>query len=863
MSTRFATVLAFALMAASGFAALGYQIVWTQQSALWLGHESAAVLAVVAAFFGGLACGAFVLGPPIEASARPGRWYAACEAAIGLWGLALAMLLPPIARGLLDVVGPMPSPAWHWAVAFLGTFLLLLPATAAMGATLPAMVRVLAESRRRGAPIALLYAGNTVGAVAGVLAAAFWLVPVLGLVATAFACMVLNVLAAAAALVLFAAPAHIAAPAAAAPAARGALAYLAATGFLGIGYEVLVVRVLSQVTQNTVYTFAILLAVYLAGTALGAAVYDRWLAASDRPDRQRDGLLQLLAASCLAGLLILGYAGDIGAWLRETLAAGVPGALFAETALALAVFLLPTAIMGALFSHLATRASAAGTSFGRALGVNTAAAAAAPALFGVWLLPALGAKLALVIVAAGYAGLASRSGWRSWTPWASAAACIALAAAAPPLAIVDVPDGGTLVSRAEGALATVSIVEDARGVGTLHINNRVQEGSTATRFADARQALVPILLHPAPRRALFLGLGTGVTARSAAEDPQLRVDAVELLPEVIAASSYFTRREWGETSAANLTPIAADARRYVRAADRSYDVIVADNFHPARSGSGALYTAEHFAAVRQRLAAGGVFCQWLPLHQLDLPTLRSIVRTFASVFPDGAALLATNSLETPVVGLIAHRDGERFDVARVRERLASVRLPERPGAFGITDELALFGTFFAGPSALARFADGADLNTDDRPVVAYRAPFATYANGETPGDRLIRLLRETGVAPAEILAAPHDETWTGRLAAYWQARNGFVEAGRGVQPTTDVKRMLAQVREPLLAVLRTSADFRPAADPLIAMAAALARVDPDGARALFDELTRLLPANRELAAARLALPASPDSGAAP
>ena len=65
------------LMVASGFAGLGYQIVWTQQSSVWLGHESAAVLAVVAAFFGGLAAGALALGPCIERSAQPVRWYAA------------------------------------------------------------------------------------------------------------------------------------------------------------------------------------------------------------------------------------------------------------------------------------------------------------------------------------------------------------------------------------------------------------------------------------------------------------------------------------------------------------------------------------------------------------------------------------------------------------------------------------------------------------------------------------------------------------------------------------------------------------------------------------------------------------------
>ena len=54
-----------------GFAGLGYQIVWTQQCSLWLGHESAAVLAVVTAFFGGLAVGGLALGARIETKRAP------------------------------------------------------------------------------------------------------------------------------------------------------------------------------------------------------------------------------------------------------------------------------------------------------------------------------------------------------------------------------------------------------------------------------------------------------------------------------------------------------------------------------------------------------------------------------------------------------------------------------------------------------------------------------------------------------------------------------------------------------------------------------------------------------------------------
>src|SRR6185295_1840580 len=194
---------AIALMTASGFAALGYQIVWTEQSALWLGHETAAVLAVVAAFFGGIAAGALAFSARIDRSAHPVRWYAACEAVIGLWGLALIFLMPRVSNVLLDVIGAQPTPLRHGLVVFGATFLLLLPAAAAMGATLPAMERIVGGLRAEGAPIAVLYASNTLGAVLGVLASALVLVPMWGLAWTAVACVVANLFCAGAALKVF------------------------------------------------------------------------------------------------------------------------------------------------------------------------------------------------------------------------------------------------------------------------------------------------------------------------------------------------------------------------------------------------------------------------------------------------------------------------------------------------------------------------------------------------------------------------------------------------------------------------------------------------------------------------------------
>ena len=835
---------AIGVMVASGFAGLGYQIVWTQQCALWLGHEAAAVLAVVTAFFGGLAVGALALGPRIERSGRPAHWYAGCELVIAAWSVVLALLLSPFSNAVLGITGAQPGPVWQWAVAFIGTFVLLLPATAAMGATLPAMARVIEQLGRQGGSIGALYAANTSGAVVGVLAAAFWSVPSIGLASTALVCAALNLVCAALALALF--PASAAAPRpSAAAGARRALMRLAATGLLGIGYEILVVRVISQVTENTVYTFAVLLAVYLIGTTLGAAAYARWLSGRREPDALRDRLLIALALACLIGTSSLWAAETLRDTAQRALGPGMAYALGAEALLALAAFALPTIVMGALFSHLATQARDAGIGFGRALGVNTAGAAAAPLLFGVLLVPSLGPKFALLLIAAGYLLLVSQRGLKAPRAWATAGTGIALAVWAPPLVFVDVPEGGKVVSYREGAMAAVSVVEDADGVARLRIDNRQQEGSSASLLADARQALLPLLLHTAPQRALFLGLGTGVTASSAAADPALQVDAVELLPEVIDASAHFTQAFEGSAPNPRLHLIAADARRFVRSGSTPYDLIVADNFHPARSGSGSLYTVEHFEAVKARLAPDGVFCQWLPLHQLDLGTLRSIVRSFTAVYPGGAAMLATNSLETPVLGLVTRGDAGRFELGALRTRLATTTLPQRLTDFGLADEFALLGGFVAGPRALARFANGAPLNTDDRPIVAYTAPRITYAPDSLPRDRLLALLRELSVDPAEIVDAGPETAWLQRLAAYWAARDRFIAVGRNVRGTNDVHAMLAQVREPLLTVLRISPEFRPAYDPLLRMATALARTDPPAASALLNELMQTQPARPE------------------
>ena len=265
-------------------------------------------------------------------------------------------------------------------------------------------------------------------------------------------------------------------------------------------------------------------------------------------------------------------------------------------------------------------------------------------------------------------------------------------------------------------------------------------------------------------------------------------------------------------------------------ATQRYDVIVADNFHPARSGSGALYTVEHFAG-RARAARAGrpvlPVAAAAPARSRDAAQHRAVVPGGLSATAGRCSPATAWRRRCSVWSARATRAASTSPA--LRERLRASTLPRaRSTALGLEDELAVLGSFVAGPQALRRFAGDAPANTDDRPVVAYRAPRITYAPDSLPRDRLIALLRELSIDPAELVAPP--PTPPGRSAWPPTGRRAIASSSRAATCARRrrVDEMLAQVREPLLSVLRISPDFRPAYDPLLRMATALARGDRSG-----------------------------------
>ena len=831
------------LMFASGAGGLVWQMVWTAQFGLALGHEIVAVLSVVAAFFGGISAGSFLLAHRLERSLYPGRWYAGLEALIASWALLVALVAPLVLPHLSQWMGAEPSALWHWALAFFIPLLALLPATLAMGATLPAMERLL--RREHSQPLGSVYAANTAGAMAGLLLAVFFFVPSLGLLGTSLVFAGVNATCALLAWQMWGgqfnrdsslpktAPyvephsAKTSGSTTPLPAPKAVALRLFLTGLLGIGYEVLAVRVISQVTENTVYTYAMLLAVFLMGTALGAVLIKRAGVTLAVTAERIDQAIGALIVSIFVGGISLWWADQSYALPSRWWGPSVTTAIAGEWLAGMAALFLPSMAMGALFTLQCRQAQQIRMPLGTALGINNLGSALAPVLVGLVLLPSAGAGAVLFILIAGYLALRSLQSWNRPAGWVAAGALLVLVIFAGPLRFVDMPAGGRLLSYREGVMAAVSVVADADGVARLHINNRVQEGSSASGQVETRLAQMPLLLHLSPRTALFLGYGTGYTANAAALDPRLQVKAVELLPEVIEAAGIFALKSGAPASASPVATVAADARRYVQSATDRHDVIVADLFHPARSGAGNLYTVEHFAAVKTRLAPGGLFCQWLALHQMDIETLRSIVAAFLQVYPNAVAVLASNSLDTPVVGLIARPDQPGWQIQTVRARLSdmSPAMAKALKQAKLDDEFAVLGSIIAGPLALKDFVRGATLNTDDRPVVTHRAPWVSYAPQEAPRDRLTLLMQRLAPHAADGIAS-HQGADAARLEAYWAARAKYIAFGMTVRPDPDPRVMLDQLRLPLLDMVSTSPDFRPASEPLLALAEAVRETDP-------------------------------------
>jgi spermidine synthase len=836
----------------SGAAALGYQLIWSRMFSTGLGHEMPAVLAIIAAFMAGLALGAASIDRFIPRDIRAGTWLGALEAMITLWAIAASVFIAPLNAWIVETLGISPGPLKHWLIVFAVPAVALLPATAAMGATLPAMEKFLSALTPARATVARVYAANTFGAVAGTLLAPFVLMPGLGLMRSSWALAGINAAVSAGLLLLVQLERHRNkdavpkrtdshdknAPSGSTLLSPAQVAFtLFMTGLFGIAYEAAGVRVLAQVLAGTIYTYAAVLAIFLLGTAAGAAAFHRWACAMTVP-KLLPRLFHGAGMGGMIGVCSLAASGWLYGQARQ-LGDSVAAVLIAEMITAAAVFLVPTMFMGALFSALTQMMRDARGGIGRGLAANTLGAAIAP-VFVVVLLPAVGAKWVLFAAALGYF-LISRPGQPSRV-WLIASFILAALAVPVRLQLVNLPPNGHVAEYREGVMAAVAVVADANGERTLRVDNRFQMGGTAAADTEYRQAHLPLLLHPKPARALFLGVGTGISFGAASLYPSLAADGVELVPAVVEVMNFFAPHNFAPAQNPALRIHTADARRYVRSVDTRYDVIVGDVFHPYRDGAAALYTREHFTAVRAVLAEDGLFCQWLPLHQVDTPTLRVIARTFLEIFPDAEAWLLRFNVDVPVIGLIGRNGNTGYGRRWMAERVRDPKLGEALTRLALNDSIRLFGHLVADGASLARYSAGAPLNADDLPRIAFMAPRVNYQRAATPYASLFRLLESSTPNVRGTLALGDEASGFAReVEDYIRARDVYLR-GLALYAEGDREKAIAAY----VASARLSSEFTPGYAQCLSIASVLAGTDLPRAQQILRRLIEAQP-NRPVA----------------
>lgn len=821
---------------ASGASALGLQMVWVRMFALGLGQELPSTLGVITAFFGGLAVGSRWGGRALDRLPSPGIRCAVLEALTAFWALATVLLVPWVAESSWQWLGPAPGVGLHWVVSLLLPGVVLLPATLCLGAMMPAMERLISGFRADGLRVGPLYAVNTLGAVVGVLASVLWVQRRWGLSGSVIGFAGLQCLCAV--LFLWTGRRARSVEAMTSTVAQGGdrlgpsrlRATLWLSGLLGIGFEVLATRLLSQVLENTVFTYAVILAAYLLFTALGGALQNRFAPKASRALRW---LLPGVALSVAMAGWVLRQTPLLVSLLRGGMGTLALPAMFAEFLVASSVVAPPALAMGMLFASLISEAGRHPRFLGVALSWNLIGSALAPAVVALGLIPALGTRWSWILLGLGYLTLVPgwrRMRWVSMAGWAVAA--VALMSLPKDLHLQTPPPGGRIVTLREGPSDTVTTVVQADKHRILRINQRFTMGGTASALAERRHGHLPLLLHPEPHRALFLGVGTGISFSALDAHPGLVAEGIELVPEVAEVMPEFVSHN---AHSDRLTVRVADARRFVRASTQRYDVVIADLFHPARDGAAGLYTLEHFQAIRDRLSDGGLFCQWLPLFQLDADGLRMIVATFLEVFPDASALLLRLNADTPVIGLIGGSGRHLWSLEALERRLNQPNLREALKPMALAEVLPVMGTWFADAETLKTYSRSVGINTDDHPFLLFDAP-RTLGPVPPKGQALLSELLDLQRPFPEDLCAGRPANECRRFRAYLEARDAYL---RGLIAESQGRPEAAE--QGFLRSVVLSADFTPGYAQLITRASLRAHSDPNGARRLLNLLIEARP----------------------
>jgi len=756
------------LFAGSGCSALIYEIVWYQLLQLVIGSSAVSLGVLLATFMGGLCLGSLALPRLPVANQHPLRVYGKLELGIALCGVLALFGMPLVDSVYTAAVG-------HGLPAILLRALVcalcLLPPTFLMGASLPAASRWIQATPEGVSWLGLLYGANTVGAVFGCLLAGFYLLRVFDMATATYVAAAINVAVALASFALAGRTSRQIASAqpspvtrVATPVAKNAWPVYAAIGLSGacaLGAEVIWTRLLGLMLGATVYTFSIILAVFLVGLGGGSTV-GSLMARKSASAKATLGWSQMLLAGAVAWTAYM-LAQSLPYWPINPLLSTNPWFTFQIDLVRCLWAILPAAFLwGASFPLALAAAAGPEDDPGRLVGgiyaANTGGAILGALGFSMILIPWIGtghSERALVILSAvsGLLILAPRLYTRGLPfRWFAAAALLAATVGAVLLAqgVSGVPGmliayGRRMTTSAgrskilftgEGINSSIAISEWDDGALQFHVSGKV-EASTEPYDMRLQRMLghMPALLHPNPKSVLIVGFGAGVTAGSFVPHREVeRIVICEMEPLIPpTATRYFGRQNYHVIDDPRAQIVYDDARHFVLTTPEKFDIITSDPIHPWVKGSATLYSREYFELVKQHLNPGGVITQWVPLYESDVATVKSEIRTFFDVFPNGTIWGNDISGGGYDLVLLGQADPAKIDVDAMQQRL------ERPEyeavaqslrEVGFPSAVSLLGTYAGQETDLRRWLEGAEINRDGNLRLQYMAGLALNVSRE-------------------------------------------------------------------------------------------------------------------------------------
>ncbi len=653
----------FVLFFASGCAALIYELVWFHLVQLVVGASSISMAVLLMSFMGGMALGSALLPRLVGQPRHPLRVVAALEAGIGGLGIMIPLALPLVRYAYVELAG------YGYANVLLRALvcaIVLLPPTVLMGATLPAIARWRAGLGGKAGDIGFLYMANIAGAAFGTALAGFYILRVYDTVIASGVAVTINGVVALAALAIARRVPHhppVETPADqsrvedAATRSDTTAVYVAAalSGLTALGAEVVWTRQLSLLFGASVYTFTLILATFLTGLGLGSL-------AGSVIARRTTSAAMAFARCQIALALAIAFA----AWMIVTvLPTWQPTYTFLprirssawltfafDSARCLAAMLPATFLWGASFP-LALAAAASPSdparSVSRVNAVNTIGALLGALLFTLFGVPYLGSQHAqqvLVALAVLTTMVLLRRASSSWVLLSVAVASLPIVRFVPPTPGGLIAYGRSVSSwssikkylyLSEGATASIAVTEDVAGAKQFHIAGKVEASNMDVDMRLERMlGHLPALLHPNPRTILIVGVGAGVTAGALAVHPEVeRLVICEIEPRVPeSARLYFGAENHHVFESPKVKLVFDDARHFLQTTREKFDIITSDPIHPWVRGAATLYSEEYLQLVRAHLNPGGVVTQWVPLYETNVPSVKSELATFISVFPD-------------------------------------------------------------------------------------------------------------------------------------------------------------------------------------------------------------------------------------